>query len=530
MKRRSIRVKIWADLGILILLVFILAGAGFYAVRLYTNQVRDVAWRVNVLPVAGHLSTFVSDMQTVLGELRGIKRTRVRFDPPFGNEYRPILEAKFSKLLADVKRTYEEYRQLLEERVQEIGVEDNFAQEFATIHEIRRAVQTLETDIAQTDWGTTDKGLEAVEAELLTLQQLTDKLPNYLHEELKGYSQTMKRRESWLNGIVLLSVIVSIFLALLLIRHSFLWIFKPLRTLIDGSRKVAAGTFQYRITLQSQDEMAELADAMNQMTERFEEKVQQLEESRHDLDQKVQQRSRELVRSERLASVGFLAAGVAHEINNPLMAISTCAESLQRRILPLFSQEEPASGEAAFAERYLKMIQDEAFRCKGITEKLLSIARNEPKERTKTDLVPIIVDMVEMTRQHTAFKRKNVSLELPESLEITVNSQEMKQVVLNLVTNAFQSTSEDGHVVVRLEQKGDHAFLYVQDDGVGMDEAVLKNIFEPFFSRRKQGQGTGLGLSITHRIIEDHRGRIEAFSGGEGKGTMFVVELPLFSP
>ena len=329
----------------------------------------------------------------------------------------------------------------------------------------------------------------------------------------------MRRHSGWLKMTVILCVTVSVGIMVLLIRLSFLWIFQPLRVLVAGSRQAASGKYDYRIALSTDDEFAELADAMNFMMEQFAEKVRQLEESRRDLDDKVQQRSRELLRSERLASIGFLAAGVAHEINNPLMAISACAESLQRRI-------ENRTDDPDFVNRYLTMIQEESFRCKGITERLLGLARNESRERIKTDFVPIVTDMLDMLRQQDAFKQKNISLDLPKSLEITVNAQEMKQVVLNLLTNAFQNTAPEGHVQIRLYVREDTAVLSIQDDGVGMDSEVLHNIFEPFFTLRSGGSGTGLGLSITHRIIEEHQGRISAFSEGAGKGSTFIVELP----
>ena len=331
---------------------------------------------------------------------------------------------------------------------------------------------------------------------------------------------------------VIVCVTISVGLMLLLIGFSFHWIFKPLHILVEGSRQVASGKYGYRIALSSKDEIGELARSMNFMTEQFEEKVRQLEENRRDLDEKVQQKSSELVRSERLASVGFLAAGVAHEINNPLMAISACAESLQRRMenqrksggrMP----PDDAPDDTDYAKRYLTMIQEEAFRCKGITERLLGLARNESRERTKTDFVPIITDMLEMLRQQEAFKRKNVKLELPVSFEITVNAQEMKQVVLNLLTNAFHNTEAEGQVRIQLYSQDNRAILSVQDDGIGMEAEVRQDVFEPFFTRRSGNSGTGLGLSITHRIIEEHQGRISVFSEGLGKGSTFVVELPM---
>lgn len=514
MKRRSIRFMMWTALALLFLLVFILAGAGLYAVSLYKNQVRDIAWRVNVLPVAARFDAAVGELRAVLGELRGIRRTRLRLSPPTGRDDRLFLEGLFQKSLFEVKQAYDDYQRLLEERIGEIGVDDSFKKEFSTLHEIRRVLRSLSEITDAPDWGETERNLTSVDAHLERLHYLAGTLPSYLHSELKMYSRSMQRRARWLNAIVLVCVSVSAVLTLLLIRLSYVWIFRPLGALIDGSRKVAAGIFQHRIRLASQDEMAELAEAMNRMTERF-------EEIREDLDEKVRQRSRELIRSERLASVGFLAAGVAHEINNPLTAISTCAESLQRRLtLTTPEDAEPTA-------RYLKMIEDEAFRCKGITEKLLSFARSEKKDREPTDLAALIVDMVEMTRQHDAYRRKDIRLDLPDSLWMTANSQEMKQVVLNLLANALDSTERDGRVTVRLRRERDDAVLTVRDDGVGMDESTLQNIFEPFFTRRKHGQGTGLGLSITHRIVEEHRGRIEARSDGPGRGSTFLVALPL---
>ena len=514
----SIRAKIWAALALLILLVSTLAGAGLYAVRLHQQQVRDVTWRVNVLPVAGKLNRHVSDLQKDHREFQVRRETRSLpyfASPLAGDGLRPLLETRFSQTLAGLKQSYAEYRQLLENRVQEIGIDESFAQEFKTVDAIRLAIQELDATVRQQGWSATVPSLERVEFQLKTLQEHTDQLPDYLAEELNWYSQTMQQHSGWLQTIVIICVIISVGLMLLLIRLSFIWIFQPLHVLVEGSRQVASGNYGTRIKLTSNDEIAELADAMNFMTEQFEEKVRQLEESRRDLDDKVQQKSRELVRSERLASVGFLAAGVAHEINNPLMAISACAESLLRR-----------PSDVDHVKRYLTMIQEEAFRCKGITERLLGLARKETKERTNTDFVLIITDMLEMLRQQDAFKRKNVTLDLPEIFTITVNAQEMKQVVLNLLTNAFQNTDEEGEVLIRLCLQKNMAVLSVQDNGAGMDSDVLHNIFEPFFTRRRGGTGNGLGLSISHRIVEEHHGRIVAFSEGPGKGSTFVVELP----
>ncbi len=539
-KRLSIRYKIGAVVAHLLLPVLILAGVALYGVDLYKNIVRDVAWRANVLPIAETLSRHVGQLQTQLGELRGIRTTRLSPSPYDRRADRMALQQRFRNSLNDVQKSCSEYRGQLESRIQEVGMDTAFHREQKTIDNIYLAVRLLGNTIEDADWGQTK--LETVEPQLDRLQALTGELPTYLHEELQGYSRSMKRRARWLNGIALLCFSVSFVLVAMLLRLSYLWIFKPLGILIDGSRKVACGVasgetggaFQYRIEMQSQDEMAELADSMNEMTARFEmvrtdlaQKVGQLEDIRRELDNKVREKSQELVRNERLAGVGFLAAGVAHEINNPLMAISTCSESLQRRVGGMIEKGEMASEESASVLRYLKMIQDEAFRCKEITQKLLSFARSGKKAREKTDFSQIVLDIMDVARQHDAFRQRELQVDVASEIFARVNPQEMKQVVLNLLVNAFQSTGDDGVVTVQLRREANLARLTVSDDGMGMTEAVLKNIFEPFFTQREQGQGTGLGLSISHRIVEEHQGRIEAHSDGPGCGSTFTVTIPV---
>jgi signal transduction histidine kinase len=294
-------------------------------------------------------------------------------------------------------------------------------------------------------------------------------------------------------------------------------VFRPLRLLGHGSRRVAAGDFAFRLKLDTSDEMAELAAALNDMTQRF-------EEIRDDLDKQVEQRTREVIRSEQLASVGFLAAGVAHEINNPLASIAMCAESLESRLETL----SPDAPDAAVARRYLELIQAEAFRCKGITEKLLDFSRLGEVRRQATSLVSLVADVADMLRHVGRFAGRSIEIDQGLDALVMVNPQEIKQVVLNLLVNALDSVAESGNVRVGVRRSGGDAVLTVADDGCGMTEEVLQHLFEPFFTRRRSGQqGTGLGLSIVHRIVADHGGRIEAASAGPGQGATFRVTLPL---
>jgi two-component system, NtrC family, sensor kinase len=308
-------------------------------------------------------------------------------------------------------------------------------------------------------------------------------------------------------------------LLMLFIRVVYRWIFRPLRILVKGSRIVAAGDFSYRIHLVSHDEMAELGAAMNDMTARF-------CTIRDELDHQVQVRTRQVVRSEQLASVGFLAAGVAHEINNPLASIALCAESLESRL----SELAPATGHEAqvdVVQRYLKMIQTEAFRCKEITEKLLDFSRLGEVKRQSTDLRELIQTVIDMVRHLGKYQNRNIEFAAGEPVIAPVNAQEIKQVVLNLVTNALDSLEDGGKLSIELRRKPDFAEMLFTDNGCGMTPDVLKHLFEPFFTRKRGGQGTGLGLSIVYRIVGDHGGQIEATSAGPGRGSQFHVTLPL---
>jgi signal transduction histidine kinase len=296
------------------------------------------------------------------------------------------------------------------------------------------------------------------------------------------------------------------------------WVLYPVRLLQRGVRRVARGSFDYQIELATGDEMQVLAEAFNDMTAR-------LRVIYADLERQVQERSRQLVRSERLAGVGFLAAGVAHEINNPLASIAFCSEALENRLSRLL--DEGNGGDAKVVRNYLRMIQEEAFRCKRITEKLLDFSRCGEIQRQRTDLVGLVQEVVEMIRHMGKYRGKRIVFQPREPIMAHVDGQEIKQVVLNLVVNALDCMESEGALRIDVRYSEGMAEMIFADDGCGMAPEVLENIFEPFFTRRRVGKGTGLGLSITHRIVNQHQGEITAASPGEGLGATFTVRLPV---
>ncbi len=322
------------------------------------------------------------------------------------------------------------------------------------------------------------------------------------------------------SGIVLVSLLIF---SIWFLRKQ---VVQPFKELLNGSRRIAQGDFDHRIILASHDELAELAEAQNKMTSLF-------VEIKNNLDRKVRERTQEVVRSEQLASVGFLAAGVAHEINNPLASIAWSAEALESRLHDLLHQESTADHEVDAEElkilsRYLKKIQDEAFRCKGITERLLDFSRlGESQRRQSANIYDCVSDMVELVRHLGQYRNRSIRFDGDQETEAWVSPTEIKQVVLNLLTNSLDASEDGQEVRVHLSCDSTSFRLIIEDDGCGMTDEVMTHLFEPFFTRRRDGRGTGLGLSITYRIVQDHAGTLVPESAGLGKGSRFTLTIPL---
>jgi signal transduction histidine kinase len=362
---------------------------------------------------------------------------------------------------------------------------------------------------------------ELNQAALDLREHIKDELGQRLNSSRQHYQATL-----WI--VVPSSVLGLLFMAGLM-RSFYAWVFNPIRDMEAGVSRVAKGDFRHPIDLHSGDEMEDLSNAFNDMLER-------LRTLYDDLAQQVNERSRQLVRSERLASVGFLAAGVAHEINNPLASIAFCSEALDARLGEL-TRHMRASGNTSAREehdifsKYLKMIQEEAFRCKTITERLLEFSRTGEKKREPTDLRDLVQAVLDVTQHLPNHRGKHITFEVPPErmsgrINAWVNGEEIKSVILNLVVNALESMEEGGRLTIRLAQRDGLAELRFIDTGCGMNEEVLENIFEPFFTRSRSGKGTGLGLTISHLIISQHGGEIEAASPGPGQGSTFTVRLP----
>ena len=371
-------------------------------------------------------------------------------------------------------------------------------------------------------------------------------LPQLLKSSRKTYSASL-----WWVSISTGLVVPLLFVGLFAGRR---WISRPWKKLLEGTHRVAQGKFDYRVRLNTRDEFAELADSFNRMTERF-------VETRDKLERDARELAEQLTRQERLAGLGFLSAGIAHELNNPLTAIRWTSESLLSRLATLLGDASPSN--AAFVENYLKMIQSESSRCQQITAKLLDFARGGDGQRSPQDLTQLIREVIHLVRAMSKYRQCEILFDHAEPCVLEINGNEIKQVVLNLVANALDAIEDAsrqvdrrprlagpitasarlpeisqtlessmavaGRLEIRLKEFIDHIELEFQDSGCGMAADVLRKIFDPFFTTKPTGQGTGLGLPICHRIVTEHGGRLAAASGGAGLGSTFRLSLPRIS-
>jgi two-component system NtrC family sensor kinase len=305
-----------------------------------------------------------------------------------------------------------------------------------------------------------------------------------------------------LFGIVAIAA-VSLMIYLLVDRI----VLRPVHEIVAATRKVAAGDLHYKIALTKRDEIGILADSFNEMTK------------------KLSEAQRQVYQSQKLAAVGQLAAGVAHEINNPLTGVLSYGSFLLKRV-----EDKPEFKED------LEVIVRETKRCREIVKGLLDFARQSPPEKHACDTAEIVERAVRIVHTqlaaHGVELKKNLPTDLPK---IHADANQLQQVIVNLMLNANDAIGERGGTIgltTNVVSSGDagqsqakQVEISVSDTGCGIPAADLQRIFDPFFST-KGPKGTGLGLAVAWGIVEKHNGRIEVESE-VGKGTTFRVLLPL---
>jgi two-component system NtrC family sensor kinase len=302
----------------------------------------------------------------------------------------------------------------------------------------------------------------------------------------------------------------------------FIWIavYRPVQQLIAGTHRVAGGDLQYRLPTGSGDELGDLAASFNRMTEQLAAAHGEITEWARTLEARVERKTKELESAYKMASIGKLAATVAHEVNNPLFGILTYARLTLREL-------ERTGGPAESLE-HLRIIERESRRCGEIMRNLLMFSRQAPANRSPNDLNVILERAVTLVRH----KMELQGVELEERFAADLppahcDAGQVQQVAVVLLVNATEAMPHGGRICIETayDSGREQALFRVRDNGPGISDDVLPRIFEPFFSTKDDQQRTGLGLAVAQSICEQHGGEI-AVCSNPGEGAEFTVRLP----
>jgi len=309
----------------------------------------------------------------------------------------------------------------------------------------------------------------------------------------------------------------------------------PLRDLEEGAVRVAKGDLKREIPVRSSDEIGQLASSFNSMTRALQKSQSDLESWGHILEQNVEDAKQEVsiahtetARSEKLASVGLLAARIAHELNSPLTGMLTVS-SMVRKNLPDGSRD----------AQDLDLVIRETRRCAAIIHRLLDFSREKAPEKTFCNLNKLIAEAAELIEQASHTGNVEIITVLDEQLPaVWIDENLISQVIMNMLVNAQHAIEDRGRITIKthffsahdrpesIATSGSVAEITIADTGCGISRDDLLRIFDPFFTTKDIGEGTGLGLSVSHGTIEAHGGVIEVESI-VGKGSEFRIYLPI---
>ena len=337
--------------------------------------------------------------------------------------------------------------------------------------------------------------------------------------------EQIRRKSILFAGITILAVSLII---ILIIRRQ---VYYPVKGLLRATARVAAGDFDYTISIKSRDEMGKLSESFDKMTQRLKKADDDIKELIKTLEEKVEERTSELktaqfqlVQSEKLASIGKLSATIAHEINNPLNGILTYAKLIERRLWnDAFSTDEIPK-----LSSYLAVMVREIQRCSNIVRNLLDFARQrKPSLKTDVNINTLLEEATALMANQLAIQQKELVKNLAQLPPIAADPMLLRQVFFNIIMNSCEALKEGGRISVATYflEKEDMVMVRITDNGVGIDPENLSRIFDPFFTTKEKG--TGLGLSVVYGIITSHQGTLNVESV-PGQGTTVTIKLPRY--
>ncbi len=338
--------------------------------------------------------------------------------------------------------------------------------------------------------------------------------------EIQSITETLSKRERTAIGdvlgssarILLFALLAVLVLGIVINLKLSKSIATPIKKLEEITKKIAAGDFSGRLQIKGGDEIASLGASFNRMEEKLKTALASLE----DTIRKLQQKQAQLVEAEKLASIGILAAGIAHEINNPLTSVLTFSNLM----LEQTPEDDP---------RYerLKMMVNETDRARNIVRQLLSFARETPIRPEKININQPVAEIIDSLNAREAFRSLDLEVNLSDSLpEIYADPAGIGQVVMNILLNAIHAITPPGSIGVSTRAAGNFIEIIFTDTGCGIPEESINKVFDPFFTTKDSDKGTGLGLAVSYGIIKKHGGSIDVKSE-PGRGSTFTVRLPL---
>jgi len=473
----SIRKKIFISFGLLVLLTLIGTSFGYYRYHLLYQKLHLVEYKNNMLNMILEARRYEKNF-FLTQDIAHLKSAK---------EY----AEKSKEILTDIKKKYGEYAHSnnLDEQMRMLRQYESGLN--IIIHSVQRARKVSEEmELTQIEnFKTYQKNIRALGHDVTTA------LETALQKE-RGVIRNLVR-ESRIYLFMSLGVILLI--ALSTFAFLFYHVEQPLRRIGMAIQKIASGDYRNIPEVETGDEFENLAHSLNVM-----------------LDE-LNKRSEQLVQSEKMAALGTLTSGVAHEINNPLNNISTSLQILL---------EELEEGDLEYQRELLTEAGGEVERAQDIVRALLEYSRKSAfgvsRERFR-DLVDNALKLI----QGEIPSNVNVEVDIPENIHAVVDTRRIQQVLLNLMINGFQAMERDGgtlRLTALEDEEGNGFYLRVQDTGKGIPHDRLNRIFDPFYTT-KGASGSGLGLSVSRGIIESHHGSI-AVDSQEGRGTIFTIYLP----
>jgi two-component system NtrC family sensor kinase len=332
------------------------------------------------------------------------------------------------------------------------------------------------------------------------------------------------RRQILFVSVVSIVAICSI-VALILI-HFFT---RPVKELVLGTHRISGGDLDHFIPVATNDEMGHLASSFNQMTRDLQRAHAEIQEGMRNLEQKVEERTKELkaaqsqlLHSEKLAAVGALAATVAHEINNPLTGVYTYIRLMERKI----SQGQHTPEDVEKYKGYLDTMRREVERTTAIVQNLLDFTRPKEPARKQMSLLKVVEESLSLVRNKLNLNNIELVNRLEHLPDVMADPAHMKQVFINLLINACEAMENGGTLTIsgECDEAGNTVTVEIRDTGVGIEPQNLARIFDPFFSTKEKG--TGLGLSVVHGIVSRHNGKV-TIESAPGSGTTIRIMLPI---